>query len=308
MTTYILPYVDPDTDGVGSALGYADFRRRTSGDPFEAVIFGSCDEETTFLLHHFDLDPPRIVVALPPEAPLILVDTHHPNQLPSTLPLSMVVEILDHHPAGKPAAFPNATIENELIGAVATLVAEKLVAYGDAPKFSLAGILAAAIVSNTLNFAAPSTTQRDRDAFRWLTRFTRVDNALIAEMFVARSQWVAMYATEQVLIRDYKQFEFDGVSVGIAQIEMCDSDKLTNRLDLLAALEALKGARRLTHVLLNVVDLGRSKSTLITPNVETQRLLYAVGGIEFREGVAHCDRIYLRKTELVPWLQRGSSK
>src|SRR3972149_5302242 len=122
--SFVLAYVNPDTDGVCSSIGYSYLKRLTAGEHFLPVIFGSLNSETHFVLNYFEVEPPLSNPEISMDSKIAIVDTHHVGQLPSSLPLQNVIEILDHHPAGNPAAFPNAMIQNENLGAVATIIAE----------------------------------------------------------------------------------------------------------------------------------------------------------------------------------------
>ena len=124
---YVFSYVNPDTDGVASAMGYAFLRRAFDDADFQPLIWGDINVETGLVLDHFRMSVPARGRDLPPGAELVLVDTHHPAQLASQVNPLRVVEIIDHHPGGSPEAFPNAIIQNEVVGAAATLLTERIV-------------------------------------------------------------------------------------------------------------------------------------------------------------------------------------
>lgn len=299
---YVFGYVNPDTDGVCSAIAYSELFRRASDENCQAVVFGRINAETEFVLRHFGANPPPVVSALPADSLFIIVDTHHPNQLPANINLKAVIEIFDHHPAGSPLAFPNARIHNESVGAVATLIAERMFSQDQIPSKTIAGLLASAIVSNTLNFVAPSTTSRDRASFSWLCQYVQVDSHFVGAMFDARST-IAQEATEQLLSSDYKQFEWCGVSVGICQLEVADAEQVIQRPTLFESLSRFRNSHGLNHLVFNVIDLSRATSTLCAFEEQTQDLLEKATGLTFAKGLAHSPRVLLRKTDLVPLLQ-----
>ncbi|MBN2108537.1 MAG: DHH family phosphoesterase [Deltaproteobacteria bacterium] len=300
---YVFSYVNPDTDGVCSAIGYSRFKRSTSGEGFLPVVFGTLNNETAFALEHFGVETPVMNPVLPQDCAIALVDTHHVRQLPAHMPLANVVEILDHHPAGDPAAFPNAAIQNDRIGAVATLVAERFKACPLEPDSTTAGLLLAAIISNTLNFSAPSTTDRDKEACAWLQKIAPADPDFACRMFESRSG-IDSLSTQELLLADYKEFSLGGFVVGISQIESMDFQKISERADLMSSLERIKAHRRIDHVFLNCIDILKKKALLVCCDPVTQEKLTRALGADFKNNRAYFDHIVLRKTDLLPQLKK----
>lgn len=303
---FICSYVNPDTDGVCSSLGYAYLREHTDGAIFTPVVFGSLNRETAFVFSHFDTAAPPSVTQVPSNRPIVLVDTHHVDQLPQGFPYGNVIEIIDHHPAGDERLFPNASIQNEEVGAAATLITERLkntIGHVDGPASDL---LAAAIASNTLNFAAPSTTNRDIEAYTWLSKQSRIDDEFIHEMFSVRSR-LSDLSTYEILAMDYKEFIFDNVRFGISQVETTNLTDLLDRSDLVETIHRFWSDHRINHYLVNGVDILAGTSTLLTVNAATKRILQHTLGATFEGISAHFPRILLRKTDLVPAIHNLSS-
>lgn len=299
---YVCSYVNPDTDGVCSAIGYARLKACTTGEAYMPAVFGALTRETAFVLEHFGTAAPVFDPRLPRRCRIALVDTHHVRQLPPGLPLTQVVEILDHHPAGDPGAFPRAELHNEPVGAAATLVAERFTACGREPDRATAGLLVAAIVSNTLDFSAPSTSDRDREACAWLKQFVHIEEGFVRRMLACRAGHEGL-PTGELLRADYKEFSLGGVAVGISQIETPLPGDITGRPDLPACLLRLQADRHMDHVFLNCVDMVRRCSVIVCCAAATGELLTKALGADFKSGRARFDRMLLRKTDLVPRLQ-----
>lgn len=300
---FVTSYVNPDTDGVCSSIGFAHWRQRVSGAVVEAVIFGEPDAETVYVLDYFSVNLPLCNINPQSSDLFAIVDTHHPNQLASVIPRNNVVTIIDHHPLGSPSAFPQATLQNESVGAAATLVAERFRADCFIPERPVAGCLAAAIVSNTLDFRAPSTTERDRRAYEWLTEIAPIARGFIDQMFHVRSQHLTT-STGDIIMSDYKEFPFDGYLVGISQLETMEPHSIIERDDLTSTLSQIKRERELAYMIVNIVDLRQEESTIIADGVDTAKLVEAALGQPCPRGQAKFNRILLRKTDLVPQFQR----
>lgn len=300
-TAFVLAYVNPDTDGVCTSVGYAYWRSKYDGRIFTPVIFGEIGKETLFVLNHFKVGLPNVVSDLPRDSELVLVDTHHVNQLPHNIVLANVTEIIDHHPSGDADSFPNAKIDNQLVGAAATLITERLRDISIEPDASIAGILSLAIISNTLNFTAPSARDRDKSAMDWLQHFVSINDSTIQEMFAARSDLSGL-STAEILASDFKEFTIGNIKIGISQIETTSVDDLLLRKDITVELENLRVAHTEQHILLNVVDIIRRRSIIIVTDERAKHYLSNILNEEFDGNLAIANRILLRKTDFVPKL------
>ncbi len=298
----VLSYVNPDTDGVCCAIGYSALHT-----DFEPIYLGALDNETRFVLDLFGIKEPRKVERVDAEAIIALVDTHHLAQLPKELNPQNVVEIVDHHPAGDIAAFPNARIQNEPVGAACTLIAEKLRQYTENVSASIAGILSLGIVSNTINFTAPSTSERDTAVFRWLSDRVTIDDALIMRMFKAKSD-IEGISTLTLLESALKVFKFSERSLGISQVEVADTDSLILRTELVKSLEAMRIVKGLDYCILSAINIMDHTTTLVPSNRESAVIVQNALGVTFLDGLCRVDRIILRKTDLVPKIARVLSE
>jgi manganese-dependent inorganic pyrophosphatase len=300
---YVFSYVNPDTDGVACSLAYAALRTQEKKPVFLPLIWGSLNAETKLVLDNFNIAPPSACDELDPTASVVLVDTHHPQQLSPKVNLLQVVEIIDHHPAGQPEAFPNARIQNEAVGAAATLVTERFMRLATRPQAETAGVLAAAIVSNTYNMASPSTTARDHAALAWLKRHTSFDPTLPEKMLASLSSTQGM-TTPELLRENYKTFRIGVRMIGIVQVETALPFDVLNRVDLLPVLSALRGEEEVSVILLSVVDLATGTTKLVVPDQATEELVEAALGFHFEGSQAAVPRLLMRKTDLVPGFEK----
>lgn len=306
---FVFSYINPDTDGVACSIAFAELARTTGTGNFKPVIWGHLNGETNFVLSTFGIAPPETIFNLDGEYAVVLVDTHHPQQLPDELDTTRVVQVVDHHPAGHPEAFPHAQIQNEKVGAAATLLVERFQTAGVEPSASTAALLGAAIISNTLNMSAPSTDKRDHDALNWVRqRVSGLDRSFPQQMFAALSA-VDEIATADLLTSNLKAFRTGNMDVEIVQIESADTDRFFARPDLSQEIQALAESSKAAHNFISIVDLVRQRTTIIVGSSDTCSLLETALDTRFHPlsetglSVAEFSRILLRKTDLVPSLE-----
>lgn len=303
----VTSYVNPDTDGVVCMLAYESLVR-ASEKSFDGIIipiiFGTVNPETDVALRRTES-----ILPLKGDAPgladadeICLVDTHHKSQLFDGFPFGKVVEVIDHHSGGD--VLPRgARLQNEAVGAAATLIVERLQAVNFVPPAQLVLLLGAGILSNTLDFRAPSTTNRDRLAFGWVQAHAAWPPTLGTEMYEARGRLLSG-STLRVLDADVKLFRTkDGRCAAISQVEAANASVIAERDDLKEALAAVTALRRADTVVVNLVDLSVGRSLLICPDKWTRAVLEEQYGVVFDpQHRAWADGLFLRKTHLVPTL------
>ena len=296
---YVTSYINPDTDGIACSIAMAKFLS-TKEERWSSVIYGSIEEETLFLLKELDIPFPDTDSAWNDIDKVVLVDTHHKAQLPTNFPFDKVIAIIDHHPNGDVDAFPYARIINEKIGAAASIVANMYIER-DMKDISMLKLLAFAILSNTLNFSAPSTTDYDRKSFQRICDIVTIDTDLVDGMFEQRSLILKkdIYIT---LCADFKIFETKVGRVGIAQVEAYNIESLIDVSQCICALQRIANENGLEFCIFNGVDIKIRKSFVVAANSQSQRLLCSIFKLTECNSPLIFNRILLRKTDFIPQL------
>jgi manganese-dependent inorganic pyrophosphatase len=286
---------------VAGCLGYVELATMLGQAPVEARFAGVLNAETRALLAATGVPEPTLVDEDPATEDIALVDTHHPNQLPAWVDHARVRVVIDHHPDGDASAFPRAAIQNELVGAACTLVAERFHAAGLTPSPACTLLLLGGIVSNTLGFAAPSTCERDRVMYAWLEQTGVMEPDILAAMRVARDEALSA-PTTALLDADVKIVVAQGERIALSQLEASGCSSIADRPDFWSAADEVRRARRAAHIVVNLVDLQVGASRIaVAPGPVRSRLIdrYA---LVFHDGTGWSREIFLRKTHLVPLL------
>ena len=291
----ITSYVEPDLDGTACAVAYAEFLQ-AGGQKAEAALIGAPHEEVEFVFKYFGFaKPPQIKNAFGWDK-IILVDASDTTGLEGKVPLDKVIEIIDHRQVNELDKFPNAAAQIELVGAAATLVAEKFIFGRVEISKQAAPLLACAIISNTLNFNSPNTTKRDHQAFDWLNKLAKLPDNFARTMFLAKSNLSGSRLATR-LEKDLAHFEFGGHKIGITQIEMIGAEAIVaNRSDeITATLAEIKQKFGLEYIFLNLVELEGKFNIFITDEPNSQRLIETVFKIKFSDNRARLPRLIMRK-------------
>ena len=298
MRRVVCSYINPDLDWVACSIAL-----ELLGDTdWVARVLGAIDGETALVLQTLGLAVPPGITDWTSVQEICLVDTHNPTQLPPDLPSTRVTRIIDHHQDGDTSRYPNADIQNEAVGAAATLLTERYAQDRGRLSPEMAILLQAAIASNTLGFRAPATCSRDRVAYEKLATIQAIDTALLDRMKEVRGEGLNR-DIGAVLSADVKLFDTHYGKVVISQIEAPGALRLLANTDLSDTLQRLVAGNKGTLGIVNLVDTGSGESAVLATDANVGMILSAklrapVGP----DGVIHVNRLLQRKTDIVPYI------
>jgi manganese-dependent inorganic pyrophosphatase len=297
---YVTTYVNPDTDGVACAIALANFLSLTESTSWDPTLFGAISNETAYVLNYLNITVPEAISSLADSIAIALVDTHHKAQLSNDFPFEKVTMIVDHHPNGDIALFSNAHIINEKIGAAATIIAGMYFEKQIIDK-KILSLLAFAILSNTLNFAAPSTTSLDIECFVKIKNICDINDKAMTDMFAQRSL-VFQSDLYTALTSDLKIFDTKHGKVGISQLEIYDIASFLDFSKVVNELCNISNEKQLQYCLLNGVDIKSKRSYIVCANNRTVTLIKTIFDEKCVENTITVNRILLRKTDFIPAL------
>lgn len=231
---------------------------------------------------------------------VILLDHNEKTQTIDGLEQAEIIEIIDHHRIGDiQTAYP-VYFKNETIGSTATLIANMYFENGITPANSIAGILCAAIISDTANFKSPTSTYADRSIASKLAKIVNIDiNEFAGELFKAGSSLSGM-SPQKVLNYDFKDYIFNKFKLGIGQINSSSPDSISRIKDeMLAYMKEVFRNNNYDMLLLMVTDVINVCSDILFV-CRDNKVLHKAFSIEPGENVFHLSGVISRKKQVVP--------
>lgn len=300
----VASYTNPDLDGVSCMVACSELLRAEGKDAV-AMISGEPQQEVEWVAKRFGIKLPPRAGDNPQYDKVVLVDASETRLLAPSLDAERVIEVIDHRRSNDAHLFKNAKVQIELVGAAATLVAEKLCERGIAPSKEAAILLYSAIISNTLNFKARMTTSRDREMAAWANKTAKLEPDYPVKFFKAKSDLTGDRLRIQ-LDRDFAISEKNGKLLGIAQIEMVGARELvmSRKQEILEKLDELARLERADITFLTIADVGEEINIFVTPHPDTQSLLEKALGVMFKDGVAERKGLMMRK-EIAPMVKEA---
>ncbi len=230
---------------------------------------------------------------------VVLVDHNEAAQSVPGLEEAEILEIIDHHRLADIQTTNPIYVRNEPVGSTNTIIASMFQDRGLMPSEKMAGMMAAAILSDTVMFKSPTCTERDR---RTAERMARIANVSLDELGRAIfSASMGNKTAEDLLFSDYKEFHIAGHNLAVAQITCVDSPKMLLRKDEFLQLMRAHGAKKgFSMMILMLTDVLLEGTQIIySGDDETIRQAFNVAP---KDNTVFLPRVMSRKKQVIPML------
>ena len=228
---------------------------------------------------------------------VVLVDHNEASQSVEGLEEAEILEIIDHHRLADIQTLNPIYFRNEPVGSTNTIIAGMFQERGLFPSEQMAGLLAAAIVSDTVMFKSPTCTERDRVVAERMARIAGVSLKELGKEIFSSSR--ESRSIEELLHSDFKEFHIAGHNFAVAQITSVDTtDLFDRRMEFLAQMERESQARHSEMVLLMLAAVLLDGTWLIfTGDGEAIRNAFSV---QPRENAVFLPHVMSRKKQVIP--------
>ncbi len=301
MTTLVFGHKSPDTDSTGSPLIWAWYLNHL-GQSAEPRLLGEPNTEAAFVLKRWGFEMPQIIADVDADQPVVIVDTNNPAELPDSINSADIQQIIDHHKlvGGLETKGPiditirpvacTATIMYDLMGDDAAKMPE-----------NIKGAMLSCILSDTLEFRSPTTTDTDRAVVATLAAELGLDvAAYAAELFAAKSD-VSAFSDAELLRMDSKEYAVEGTKFRVSVLETTAPEiPLDRKASLIEAMTTVAEEDGVDQVLLFVVDILREEATLLVPNDLVKTLAEKSFGAAVDGDAVVLPGIMSRKKQIIP--------
>ncbi|WP_160670762.1 putative manganese-dependent inorganic diphosphatase [Clostridium sp. C8-1-8] len=231
---------------------------------------------------------------------VIQVDHNERGQSVNGLEDAEILEIIDHHrvadiQTGNPIYF-----RNEPLGSTSTIVAKRFFENGLTPSKEAAGLLASAIISDTLLFRSPTCTPVDKEICLKLAEIAGIEaEAYAKEMFKAGTSLKGK-TVEQIFNQDFKPFNIEGIKVGVAQVNTMDIEGFMPLKDEMLAYMERKGEEAgLKVIMLLLTDIINEGSQLLVAG-KMPEIAERAFNVTLVDNTAYLPGVLSRKKQVIP--------
>ncbi|MAT01266.1 MAG: manganese-dependent inorganic pyrophosphatase [Rhodobacteraceae bacterium] len=298
----IFGHKSPDTDSTGSPIIWAWYLSTICGLPAEAKLLGDPNTEATFVLDYWKVNKPDIIEEVSPNDKIVIVDTNNPSELPQSVINADIIEIIDHHllvGGLKTKSPPKVTIRP--LACTATVMYDLMGKDTDKMPNSIKGLMLSCILSDTLEFRSPTTTEYDKEVALSLAKDLDIDLSVLAtKMFEAKSD-VSKISDENLIKMDSKQFEISGKELRISVLETTSPNTVLKRKkSLINAMPKIIKDEGLDEILLFIVDILNQESTLLIPNENIREIAKKSFNVKSSEDFIKLPGVVSRKKQIIP--------
>lgn len=195
---------------------------------------------------------------------IILVDHNEATQAVEGFDQAEILEIIDHHRIGSLETSGPVYFRNQPVGCTATIITQMYDENGvDIPP-QIAGLLLAAILSDTLAFRSPTCTPVDENTAKRLAKIAGVDiEEFSTEMFEAGEKLDGK-TPEEVFLQDFKVFMCGDIRFGVAQGSYMTRKNLQAAQALLQPyLEEARNKQNVEDLYMLLTDVPKEESVVI---------------------------------------------
>jgi manganese-dependent inorganic pyrophosphatase len=305
MDLQVFGHQSPDTDSTGSPIIWSWYLNEKKGLSAVPKLLGEPNTEALFVLSRWGFEKPAIINSINKGDSVIIVDTNNPAELPENINDADIQGIIDHHKLVGGLETPGpiditirplactATIMFDLMGEDVTEMPDPI-----------KGLALSCILSDTLEFRSPTTTNRDRIVAERLAKELKIDVSNYAsELFRAKSD-VSDFSDVELLRMDSKKYPIADLSFRVSVLETTEPNMIFRRKkSLIEAMETVCLEDSVDHVLFFVVDILREESTLFVPNENIKKVAEKSFGVDITEDIVVLPGVVSRKKQIIPNLK-----
>lgn len=291
MSLLVFGHKNPDTDSICSSVALS-YLKNQLGFEAKPYALGEVRKEAQFALDYFKVSAPELLTDVKGKD-VILVDHNELAQTADGIEEANIVEIVDHHKVEISTEVP-ISIRVMPVGCTCTIVYQMYKENNVEVPYEIAGLLLSAILSDTLLFKSPTTTEMDKLACEELSKIANVDMESYAmEMFKAGTS-LDEYSIEEIVNMDFKEFDMSGKRVGIGQVFTLDIDSIFAKKD-----EFLSHINSTDYdmLVLAITDIIKEGSYLIYKAED--KIIAEAFSLDASQGV-FAEGVVSRKKQLVP--------
>lgn len=234
---------------------------------------------------------------------VILVDHNNYSQSVDGLEEAEILEVIDHHNIGDIVTKRPINFRNAGVGSVNTIIYDIYKENNIEIPAPIAGIMASAIISDTLLLTSPTTTEKDKEALKDLASIAGIDYNEYGTKLLKQGMSITGLTNEQILYKDFKTYKVDSKTLGIGQVLTSDYD-LINKDEMVEYLNYVSEKNNYNIVTLFVTDIFNNISHCLY-NKGAERIIKNSFDLEeVYEGV-ELRNILSRKVQIAPYIMES---
>ena len=236
---------------------------------------------------------------------VILVDHNEARQSVEGLDEAEILEIIDHHKIGALATTMPINFRNMTVGSTNTIIYSMYIENNVPIPSNIAGLMLSGIISDTLKFTSPTTTEYDKYVAERLATMAMIDiDDFASKMFKAGTNLEGK-TLEEIIDGDIKIFDIGNKKVAVSQVLTLDSESILSKQDeYIEKINEMKSNRYFDLLILCVTDMIKNGSFIFFNTDSKDLMCDAFNVMDIEEGYFF-DKCLSRKKQLVPLIMNA---
>ena len=233
---------------------------------------------------------------------VILVDHNNYSQSVDGLEEAEILEVIDHHNTGDINTKRPINFRNAGVGSVNTIIYDLYKENNIKVPKNIAGLMASAIISDTLLLTSPTTTIRDIDALIELSKIAKIKYKKYGTELLKQGMSIKGLTNYAMLHKDFKTYKINDSVIGIGQLLTSDYDLIQKKMSsIVKYLDEVSETENMRVVALFITDIFENQSYCIYNTASKEIIKNSFDLKEVYEGVA-LKNILSRKMQIAPYI------
>lgn len=233
---------------------------------------------------------------------VILVDHNNYSQSVDGLEEAEILEVIDHHNIGDINTKRPINFRNAGVGSVNTIIYDLYKENNIKVPRNIAGLMASAIISDTLLLTSPTTTIRDIDALTELSKIAKIKYKKYGTELLKQGMSIKGLTNYAMLHKDFKTYKINDSVIGIGQLLTSDYDLIQKKMSsIVKYLDEVSETENMRVVALFITDIFENQSYCIYNTSSKDIIKNSFDLKEVYEGVA-LKNILSRKMQIAPYI------
>ena len=233
---------------------------------------------------------------------VIMVDHNEYSQSVDGIEEADIIEIVDHHKVGNINSTEPINFRNMAVGSTNTIIYEMYKEQKVSPPPTIAGLMIAGIISDTLMFHSPTTTSYDKKAVSELSKIAGINPTSLSKKMFESGASLKGKTVEELIYNDFKAFNIGAYKIGIGQMTVINyKEVLNDKNKYLKVIEKITSEHEYDILAFCITDVINSNTYLLYNN-DSKTIFETIFNIsELYQGY-ELRGVVSRKKQIIPLL------
>ena len=297
---YIFGHKNPDTDSILSSLVLEAIEKTMGIYKAKAYRLGEVNKETQYALDYFGVKAPELLEEVKPGQPVMLVDHNGFDQSVKGIENTEIIRVIDHHNVAESFKTAGPLFYLAMpVGCTATILREMCKVSGIKMDKITAGLMLSAIISDTLLFKSPVSTEKDKEVAEELAEIAEVDLNTYGLNLLKAGTDLSSFTPEELINIDSKTYTTNGVKYQAAQINTVSiEDVLKDKEAIENAMQKFRQENGIDLFVLMITDILENNSQIIV--LGKQEIAEKAFNVKLENNTAFLSGVVSRKKQIIP--------